>query len=104
MIAIRPGAYARRKLPRSSLVIGARRTRSASSRALGGGNWLSTQTERSSIGMNSSPVAAGIQKRSTCQLCISQVPADLTTPDDRMKLAQSIDASTSEMRRPSMKP
>ena len=54
--------------------------------------------------MNSRPVAAGIQKRSTCSLCISQVPTDLTTPDDRMKLAHNIEASTSDTRRPSMKP
>ncbi len=52
--------------------------------------------------MNRHPVAAGIQNRSTCQVCISQTPTDFTTPEDRMKLAQSIEANTSETRRPSI--
>ena len=82
--------------------MGARRTRSASSRASGGGIWPSTQTDANSKGKNTAPAAAGIHIRSTCPDCISQAPTDFTTPDDRMKLAQSMAPSTSDTRRPSM--
>ena len=54
--------------------------------------------------MKTRPTADGIQNALTCQVCISALPTDFTTPDDRMKLAHRMAPSTSLVRRPSMKP
>jgi len=82
--------------------MGARFTRSASSSAFGGGRAPSSQTDRNSRGKNRAPVAAGIQKGVTWTARMSHAPTDFTTPEERMKLAQRIEPSTSETRRPSM--
>ena len=52
--------------------------------------------------MNAAPAAAGIQICETPAVCIIQAPRDLTTPEERMKLAQSMAPRTSDTRRPSI--
>ena len=88
---------------RSWRVIGARRTRSASSAALGGGSWARATTAISISGAKTRPEIAGIHFSSTFDSS-STLPTDLATPDDRMKLAHSMAPSTSVRRRPSRKP
>ena len=82
--------------------MGARRTRAASSSALGGGSDASPMTPAMSAGTNTRPVAAGIQNTGTWKRCISQMPTDLTAPEETMKLAHSTAPRISETRRPSM--
>src|ERR1700733_6403110 len=84
--------------------MGARRTRAASSCALGGGNCESTQTDRPNNGENNAPAAAGIQKGLICQSSMSNLPTDFTAPDETIKLAHKMAPNTSEVRRPSMNP
>ena len=52
--------------------------------------------------MNRAPVTAGIQKTSTCWLCISHLPTDFTMPDETIKLAQRMAPRASEVLRPSI--
>src|ERR1700683_819544 len=84
--------------------MGARRTRAASSWALGGGNCESPQTDAPNNGKNKAPAAAGIQKGLTCQTSMSNFPTDFTAPDETKKLAHKMAPNTSEVRRPSMNP
>ena len=84
--------------------MGARRTRAASSCALGGGSCESTQTDRPNKGKNKAPAAAGIQNGLTRQPSMSNLPTDFTAPEETMKLAHKIAPNTSDVRRPSMKP
>ena len=74
----------------------------AMSSALGGGMWLIKNTLATSKGKNKEPVKKGIQFSVTAKDCISQVPTDLTKPEEKTKLAASTLPINSVNLRPSM--